>query len=103
MKKVKGKPRVYYILRKYKNMVSYYILTYISEHVTLVNLMDYLGNVKHAIGVVEYWIFDSNYKKALILNRESWDLICAPYVGEEEVTDFETVFTSVRYISSTKH
>ena len=65
MKKIKGKPIVYYILSKYKKKVSYDILADISEHVTLVQLMDSLGNVNHAISVVEYWIFDSNYKKHL--------------------------------------
>ena len=58
----------------------------------------YLGNVNHAISVVGYWIFESNYKKSLVLNRESLDMICDPSVGEEEVTEFETVFTSARYI-----
>ena len=47
----------------------FYILTEISEHVTLVQLMDSLGNVNHAISVVGYWIFDSNYERALVLNR----------------------------------
>ena len=47
-----GKPRVYYSLRKYKDMGSFDILAYISEHVNLVQLMDYLGNVNHAISVV---------------------------------------------------
>ena len=37
------------------------ILTDISEHVILVQLMDYLGNTNHAISVVGYWIFDSKY------------------------------------------
>ena len=50
-------------------MVSYDILTGISENVTLVKLMDYLGNVNNAISVVGYWIFESNYEKALVLNR----------------------------------
>ena len=31
------------------------------------------------------------------------DIICDPYVGEEQVAEFETVFTAVRYISSTVH
>ena len=53
---------------KYKNMRYYDILTDISEHVTLVYLMDYWGNANHAIGVVGYWIFDSNYVRALVLN-----------------------------------
>ena len=67
---IQGKPRVYYILRKYKNMGSYDIMKNISEHVNLVQLMDYLGNVNHAISVVRYWIFDSNYEKAIVHNRE---------------------------------
>ena len=44
-------------------MESYDILANISEHVTLVQLMDSLVNVNHAISVVGYWIFDSNYEK----------------------------------------
>ena len=54
---IKGKPRVYYILGKYKMKGSYDILTDICEHVTLVQFMDSLGNVNHAINVVGYWIF----------------------------------------------
>ena len=68
-KKLKGESRVYHSLRKYKNMASYDILTDISEHMTLVQLMDYLGNMNHDISVVGYWIFDSNYEKSLELNR----------------------------------
>ena len=60
--------------------------------------MDFLDNVNHAISVVGYWIFDSNYKRALVLNRESLDMICDPSVGEEQVSEFETVFTAVGYI-----
>ena len=58
---IKGEPRVYYSLRLYKNMGSYNILTDISEHVTLVQLIDSLGNSNHTIGVVGYWIFYSNH------------------------------------------
>ena len=63
-------------------MGFYDILTDISEHDKLIQLMDSLGNVNHAISVFGYWIFDSNYEKALALNRESLDMICAPSVGE---------------------
>ena len=63
--------------------------------------MGSLGNVKCAISVVEYWIFDSNYENALVLNRESLDMISAPSVGEEQVAGFETAFTAVRCICST--
>ena len=73
-------------------------MTYTGENVTLVQLMDYLGNVNHDISVFGYWIFESNYKRALVLNRESLDMICAPSVGEEQVSEFETVFTAVIYI-----
>ena len=65
---IKGRPRVYYSLRKYKKKGSCYILIDISEHVTLIQLKDYLGDVDHAIDVVGYWIFESNYKRALVLN-----------------------------------
>ena len=63
----------------------------ISANVTLVQLMDSLGNVNHAISVVGSWIFDSNYERAIVLNRESFDMICAPSVGEEQDAIFETV------------
>ena len=53
----KGKPRVYYSLRKYKKKGSYDILTDINEHIILFQLMDSLVNVNHAIIVVGYWIF----------------------------------------------
>ena len=40
------------------------------ENVTLVQLMDSLVNVNHAISVVEHWIFYSNYKRSHVINRE---------------------------------
>ena len=45
------------------------ILNNISEYVTLVQLMDSLGNVNHDISIVRYCIFDSNYVKALCLTK----------------------------------
>ena len=57
--------------------------------------MDYVGNVSHAISVVGYWIFESNYEKVLVLNREPLDMICALYVDEEQVDKFETVLNTV--------
>ena len=82
--------------------MSYFdILNSMSENVTLLQLMDYLGNVNHDISVFGYLIFDSNYEKSLVLNRESLDIICAMSVGEEQVAKFETVFYYVRYINLT--
>ena len=57
-------------MTKYETMGYFDILTDISEHVTLVQFMYSLGNVNHAISVVEYWIFESNHEKALVINRE---------------------------------
>ena len=91
---------MHYNLIKYKRKGLYKFLENISENVTLFQLMDSLGNVNHAISVVGYWIFDSNYDKALVLNRASLDMICAPSVGEGQAAKFELVFTAVRYIHS---
>ena len=80
-KRNKCEARVHYKLIKYKKMGDYKILEDISANVTLVQLMDSLGNVNHAISVVGSWIFDSNYERAPVLNKASLDMICAPSVG----------------------
>ena len=58
------------------------ILNEISEHFTLVQLMDTLRNLNHDISTVGYCIFYYNYKQILFLTRESLDLICSPSIGE---------------------
>ena len=83
---------------KYKKMGEYNILEGISANVTLVQLMDSLENVNHAISVVGSWIFDSNYERALVLNKASLDMNCDPSVGEEQAAKFEKVYYAVRYI-----
>ena len=45
--------------------------------------------MNHAISVVGSWIFDSNYERALFLNKASLYMICAPSVGEEQASIFE--------------
>ena len=60
---------MHYSLVKYKKKGSYDIMTDISENVTLVKLMDYVVNVNNYISIVGYWIFESNYKRELVLNR----------------------------------
>ena len=97
-KLIKGEPKVHYILKKYKKKGSYDILIDMSENFTLVQLIDYLGNVNHAISVVGYWILDSKYKRAFALNIELLDMICDPTVGEEQVAVFLTVLTEERHI-----
>ena len=39
--------------------------------------MDSFRNLKYAVSVVGEWVFYSNYKKALPLNIDSLNLICA--------------------------
>ena len=97
-KRNKGETRVHYSLMKYKKKGEYDILENISANVTLVQLVDSLGNVNHAITVVGSWIFESNYERALVLNKESLDMICAPSIGEEQAARFENVYYAVRYI-----
>ena len=66
----RGEAKVHYNLIKYNKMGLFKFLGDISENFTLVRLMNSLVNVNHAISVVGYWIFDANYKKSLVLNRE---------------------------------
>ena len=40
-----------------------------AKNVTLVQLMDTLGNANNDISIVGYWVFDSNYYQALRLTR----------------------------------
>ena len=89
---------MHYNLIKYKKKGEYKSLEDISANVTLVQLMDSLGNVNHAISVVGNWIFDSNYEKEIVFNRGLLDIICAPSVGEEQYAIFETVFNAFRCI-----
>ena len=96
----KGKQRLRYNLKKWENEGAFDILNDIRENFTLVKLMDSLVNLNRDISIVGYQIFDSNYKQALFMTGELWDLICSPSVGEEQVVNFETVFYAVRYMWS---
>ena len=64
-----GEQRLKYNLNLLHKKDVFEILKNVSEYVTLVQLMDSLGNVNHAISIVRYWIFHSNYKKALFLKK----------------------------------
>ena len=87
-------------MNRCKNNCAFDILNNISEHFTLVQLMDTLGNVNNDISIVGHWIFDSNYEKALHLTSKLLNIICSPSVGEEKVVNFETVFCDVIYLCS---
>ena len=81
-KRDKGEQVLYYKLNSYKHKGYFDKPNNIREHVTLVKLMKYIGNVNHTISVVGSQIFDSNYEKALVINRKSLDIVCALSVGE---------------------
>ena len=95
--KIKGEQTLQYNMTIRKKNNYFDILNDISEDVTLVQLMDSLGNVNHDISMVRYWIFDSNYNKALCLAQELLDIICSLSIGEELVATFQSVFYAVRY------
>ena len=95
----KGEQQLRYNMKIWKKGV-FDIINYIGKNVTLAQLMDPPGNINHAIVIIGYCIFDSNYKQELFLKRESLDLICYPSVGEEQVVKSETVFYDVRYMCS---
>ena len=71
----------------------------ISDHVTLVELIDYLDNVNHALSVFENSIFHSYYKRDLQLSVEYLNLIYSCSVEEKLFALFETVFYAVIYIN----
>ena len=94
---IKGWQYLRYNLTIWKKIYAFDILNYISEAFTLVQLMDSLGNVNNAIGIVGHWIFYYNYKKDCF-TQKLLDIICSPSIGEEQVTTFWSVFYAARYI-----
>ena len=64
-----GEQHLRYNFNKCKNKGAFDILNDVSENVSLVQLMDTLGDLNHAISIVGYWIFESNYEKALHLTN----------------------------------
>ena len=40
-------------------------------------------------------------KKAVVISKKSLGIICAPYICEEQVSMFLTLFYAVKYICST--
>ena len=59
-RKIKGEHNLRYNLMIWKENYAFDILNDISENVTLVQLMDSIGNANHAISILEHCISDSN-------------------------------------------
>ena len=53
-----GKQHLRYKLETWKKTGTFDMMNNISENITLVQLMDSLGNADHAVSVVGNWIFD---------------------------------------------
>ena len=92
---IKGEQHIRYNLKVWHKKDGFYILKNISEYVTLVQLMESLGNVNHAISILGYWIFYSKYEKALCPTQESLYLLCSPSIGKEQVATFQSVSYNV--------
>ena len=60
-----------------KKLRILFALNDISDNVTLLQLMDSIGNVNHGVSIVGKLIFYSKLKKALPLSAESLNLICS--------------------------
>ena len=84
-------------MKIWKKNDAFDILNDISKVVTLIQLMELLVNVNHAISIVGHWIFDSNYDKSLCLTQEALDVVCYPSIGEELISAFRSVFYTIRY------
>ena len=54
-----------YEIKQWKIKGSYDIINDFRENITLVKLMEKIGNMNHAVRIVGKRIFDSNYKKDL--------------------------------------
>ena len=81
----------------WKKKDAFGILNVVIEDLTLVQLMDSLGNVNHIITILRHWIFDSNYEKVIFLTQELLDIILSPCIGEVLVAMFQSIFYAFRY------
>ena len=56
------------------------------------------GNVNHSVSITWCWIYDSNYKTALPLMRQSLDIMCSPSRYEKCMhAEFKSIFDAVRH------
>ena len=69
IRRIKVEQNLKYNMSIWKKYDVFDILNNISEDVTLVQLMDSLGNVNHDIIIVGCWMFYSDYDKSLCLTQ----------------------------------
>ena len=95
-----GEQHLHYNIKKCKKQGSLGIINDISENVTLVQLMDTVGNVNNSVSIVVYLIFYFYCKNSLKLTLDSLNLVCSPSVGEGIFSMFKIVFCAVIYINN---
>ena len=66
---IKSGQKLRYNMKVFYKKDAFGILNNIYGYVTLVQLMESLGNVNHVISIVGYWIFDSKFEKSLCLTQ----------------------------------
>ena len=71
----------------------------ISECITLLQLMDSVGNVNNSVSVVGECIFDSKHKKALPLNNNTFNLIWDFAYKEDYFEKLLELYYAVRYVN----
>jgi hypothetical protein len=64
-------------LRPSKLQRGHDILQSATENIMIVSLHGYDGKVDHAVTIVNGWIFDSNFDRALCFNKANLDLCCS--------------------------
>ena len=72
----------------------------ISEHVTLLHLLDTVMNVNIAASITGNCIFNSNDEKELRLEKYSFDLIWYSSNDEDIFAMLETVYYEVRHVNT---
>ena len=60
--------------------------------------MDSVGNMNHAVSVVEKCTFDSNYKKDLLLNIDSLNAMCSCSDEDYYFATFQVLFYALRRV-----
>ena len=71
----KGGECHHYKLKKTNKRVTFDIINDISEYITLVQLVDTVVNVNHAVSISGFWIYYLNYEKEFPFLKESLHII----------------------------
>ena len=77
-----------------------YIFISISDHVTLVQLINTSGIVNYAVIINGFWIKYFNFRRALPLMKKSLDIIWNPSKYKKGFyAEFEYIYYVVRYVN----